>query len=51
MKKVAIVGSCCSRELFNDLSVKKHFTVSFYAFQINMWNIVTKGVDFPKKEI
>ena len=48
MKKVAIIGSCVSRDLFNDTRLKKNYKVEFYAFQNNIWDLFNKSLNIPK---
>lgn len=48
MKKVAIIGSCVSRDIFNDTRLNKIFQVDFYAFQNNIWDLFNKSLDVPK---
>ena len=45
MKKIAIIGSCVSRNLFNDERLVKEYEVGFYSFQTNIWDMFSKGLD------
>lgn len=48
MKKIAIIGSCVSRDIFNDSRLKKLCEVDFYAFQNNIWDLFNKSLEIPK---
>lgn len=45
MKTVSILGSCVSRHLFNYGELKNNYQVNFYAFQSNMWDLFSHGVN------
>ena len=45
MKKIAIIGSCVTRDLFNDIRLKKTCEVEFYAFQNNIWDLFNESLE------
>lgn len=47
MKKIAIIGSCVTRDLFNDVRLKKICEVEFYAFQNNIWDLFNNSLNIP----
>lgn len=38
MKTINIIGSCCSKNIFNFAPIKKEFIVKKFAFQNNIWS-------------
>lgn len=47
MKKVAIIGSCVSRDIFNDVRMQGLCEVDFYSFQNNVWDMVNEPLNVP----
>ena len=47
MDTVAIIGSCVSRELFNDTRTLEMFRVGIYAFQVNIWDLCSESLELP----
>ena len=51
MKKFAIIGSCVSRDIFNDVRMQGLCEVDFYSFQNNVWDMVNEPLNVPAKII
>ncbi len=51
MKSIAIIGSCVSRDLFNETRIKNKFEVNYYSFQSNIWDMFSNSLDAPKEAI
>ncbi len=50
--KVSIIGSCVTRELFNDPRLSSIFDIKQYGFQVNPINLVSdEGLGIPKEII
>ena len=45
---IGIIGSCVSRDLFNDPRLKDLCKVVFYAFQNNIWDMGGESLNIPK---
>ena len=45
MKTISIIGSCVSRDLFNDKRLTDKINVNFYSFQTNIWDMFSEGLN------
>ncbi len=46
-KKVAIIGSCNTRELFNYDILKNNFDIVYYGFQVCMYDLFSEPINLP----
>ena len=44
-KNISIIGSCISRDIFNDKRLVNSFEVKFYSFQTNIWDMFSDGLN------
>lgn len=45
MKTISILGACVSRELFNDIRLVDEFKINTYAFQTNLWDMLSPSLE------
>ena len=50
-KKISIIGTCISRELFNNPVLTDNFSVDCYAFQVCPWALFQDGLKVSKEVV
>ena len=48
MKTISILGACVSRELFNDIRLVDEFKINTYAFQTNLWDMLSPSLEMDE---
>lgn len=51
MKNISNIGSCVTRDILNFEPIKKEFNVNFYAFQVNVWDMFSPGIELEQEII
>lgn len=48
---ISILGTCCSRNLFETIPLKDCFEVDKYGFQICLWDLFSEGLNIAKETV
>ena len=54
MKQIAVIGACCSRDVFNRNFIsnyKDEFNLLYYSFQTSMISIMSSPVPYNRKQL